>query len=225
MDRPDFTIRTKQDLKDAVERLGFLPFFANSLPGLSVEEHTAPELWFSDDEGPWEWKGPVIRESKCAYGKFFEKKAAFISGKWFCDFANFRRDGYDFDVLYDDGKASYRDKELFELLDGEAPVLSKALKRKGNYIKGGKKGFETMITRLQSECYVLISDFVYAKDRYGQEYGWGIAQYSTPEKFMGKSFAETVYKRTPKESYQRILEHLKSLMPDIEQKRIEKFLL
>lgn len=28
-----------------------------------MEEHTPPELWFVDGvEGPWEWKGPVIRE-------------------------------------------------------------------------------------------------------------------------------------------------------------------
>ena len=51
------------------------------------------------------------------------------------DFANFRRDGYDFDALYDDGLANYRDKELCELLERESPILSGELKRKGNYRK------------------------------------------------------------------------------------------
>ena len=100
-----FTIKTKQDLVDAVERCGFLPLFENSIPGFSVEENVDPAIWFGSEEGPWEWKGPVIRETGCAYGKFFEQKAAFISREWFPDFANYRRDGYDFDARYDDGLA------------------------------------------------------------------------------------------------------------------------
>ena len=56
-----------------------------------------------------------IRETGCAYGKFFENKAVFISKEWFPDFANYRRNGYDFDARFDDGLAAYKDKELFEL--------------------------------------------------------------------------------------------------------------
>ena len=37
-----------------------------------------------------------------AYGKFFDKKSGFISKKWFSYFANYRRDGYDFDALWDE---------------------------------------------------------------------------------------------------------------------------
>ena len=49
-----------------------LPFFANSVEGFSVEEHIDRRLWFTGQEGPWEWKGPLIREYGFAYGKFFE---------------------------------------------------------------------------------------------------------------------------------------------------------
>ena len=77
-DASDFVIRTRADLADAVERFGFVPFFKNRIRGFSLAEHCAPEAWFSDDEGVWEWKGPVIRESGCAYGKLFENKAAFV---------------------------------------------------------------------------------------------------------------------------------------------------
>ena len=223
----DFMIRTKQDMIDAVETFGFLPFFAGSIPGFSIEEHVSDDAWYSSSDGEWkvwEWKGPVIREARCAYGKFFENKAVFISSEWFPDFANYRRDGYDFDARYDDGLASYRDKELFELLDANAPVISKALKAKGNYRKGGRKGFDTMITRLQAECYVLISDFVYATDKTGKSYGWGIAEYSTPEKFFGEDFTSRVYQRSPEESYQRIRGHLHSLFPEIDDKTIRKIL-
>ena len=221
----DFTVQTKQDLIDAVNTFGFVPLFTNSIPGFSVEEHVAPVAWFdSGVDGVWEWKGPVIRETGCAYGKFFEKKAAFISQEWFPDFANFRRDGYDFDARYDDELAEWRDKQLYDLLDQNAPILTGELKRKGDYRKGGKKGFDTIITRLQAQCYVVISDFVYRKDKNGRQYGWGVAEYSTPEKVLGSGFREKVYCRDPAESFQRILEHLKSLLPGTDEKTITRFL-
>lgn len=220
----NFTIKTKQDLVYAVNSLGFLPFFKNSIEGFSIEEHIDPNLWFSEEEGPWEWKGPVIQETGCAYGKFFERKAAYISREWFPDFANYRRDGYDFDARFDDGLASYRDIELFELVENHAPMISKELKKIGNYRKGGKKGFDTIITRLQSQCYVIIGDFIYLTDKSGKQYGWGVAEYTTPECFMGSDFTECVYNRTPEESYVKVFNHLKKILPDVENDVLIKFL-
>ena len=223
--RFDFYIETKADLIDTINACGFVPLFANSVPGFSVEEHVSPRVWFNgNDDGVWEWKGPVIRESGCAYGKFFEHKAVFISREWFPDFANYRRDGYDFDARFDDELASYEDKYLFELLDANAPILSKRLKALGYYRKGGRKGFDTGITRLQEQCYVLISDFVYERDRYGRPYGWGVAEYATPEVFMGKDFTDKVYSNTPLESYQRILNHMKELLPDVDETTIRRII-
>ena len=39
----------------------------------------------------WEWKGSVVREGGCTYGKFFAGKAGFISLEWWPDFCNWRR--------------------------------------------------------------------------------------------------------------------------------------
>ena len=227
MSKFDFSIQTKADLIGAINKFGFVPFFTNSIPGFSIEEHAAQDAWYDSADGSWkvwEWKGPVIKETGCAYGKFFENKAVFISREWFQDFANYRRNGYDFDARYDDGLAAFRDKDLFELLDESAPVLSKDLKEQGNYRKGGKKGFETIITRLQAQCYVVISDFVYQRDKHGKPYGWGVAEYSTPEKFIGDDFTDRVYERTPEDSYQRILNHLKELLPYTDEEVIRKIL-
>ena len=224
----DFTINSMQELIDLIDTAGFVPFFENEIEGFSLEEHIGPGCWYNDgDNGfweAWEWKGPVIRKMKCAYGKFLRNKAMYISPKWFPDFANYRRDGYDFDARYDDGLASFYDKQLFDLLDENAPVMSKQLKQIGDYGKNGRKGFDTMITRLQKQCYVVISDFRYAVDKEGNEYGWGIAEYSTPEKFLGSKFSKAVYKRTPEESCQRVLEHLRKILPDADPKQIEKIL-
>jgi len=62
-------------LEELILQVGFLPFFRNEISGFSVEEHTPRKLWFSNHEdGPWEWKGPVIRNGNCAYGKFLTGK-------------------------------------------------------------------------------------------------------------------------------------------------------
>ena len=39
-------LHSADDLIAAVEEYGFLPFFQNEIPGFSVEELCAPELWF-----------------------------------------------------------------------------------------------------------------------------------------------------------------------------------
>ena len=221
----DFTIHTKQDLKDAVEAFGFVPLFRNSIRGFSAEEHTAPEAWFPEEgEGLWEWKGPVIRELNCAYGKFFEHKAAFVRRDWFRDLANCRRNGYDFDARFDDGMASYADKTLFDLIEGQEPVLSKELKRLGDYRKGGRKGFDTCIVRLQEQGYVVVSDFVYQTDRFGRPYGWGVAEYSTPERFLGGEFRDHVYDRSPERSRERIYAHLKDILPQAGEEELRRLI-
>lgn len=219
-------IRTKKNLTDAIEKYGFVPFFTNLIDGFSIEEHVLQDLWWNGPDGwkVWEWKGPIIKELKCAYGKFFDKKAVFITKEWFYDFANYRRDGYDFDARFDDGLASYREKELYDLIKENEPITSKKLKEIGNYKKGGKVGFETLITKLQEKCYIVTSDFVYLRDKNGNPYGWGVAEYSTPEKFFGKTFASKVYKRSPEKSYERLFNHLKEILEDVEDDDIKRLL-
>lgn len=211
-------MRTKKDLTDAVQRLGIVPFFKNSVKGFSIEENVDPSVWFADGDGVWEWKGPLIRSIGCAYGKFFENKAAFVSREWFCHLANYRRDGYDFDALYDDGLASRKDKELFELIDANAPVLSKELKLLGGYVKGGKKGFDTVLNRLMYRCYVITDDFVYQVDKKGNTYGWGVAAYTTPERMMGEAFTENVYGVSPGESRMKLVRHIARIAGTDEEK-------
>ncbi|MCR5671794.1 MAG: hypothetical protein K6G10_12375 [Butyrivibrio sp.] len=223
----DFVIRSMEDLIALIDEVGFVPFFENEIEGFSIEEHIDPKCWYGGSDGfwdAWEWKGPVINQMKCAYGKFLKGKAMYISARWFPDFANFRRDGYDFDARYDDGLASYHDKVLYELLDANAPILSKPLKKLGDYGKDGKKGYDTMITRLQKQCYVVISDFKYATDKFGNQYGWGIAEYSTPEKFFGKKFRDNVYKKSPEESYERVLKQFIKILPDADEEMIKRIL-
>ena len=71
---------------------------------------------------------------------------------------------------------------------------------------------------------MLICGFKYKKDKHGKQYGWGVAEYSTPEKFMGEAFTERVYARPPEESYAKVLAHLQKLLPDADEPAIRRIL-
>lgn len=218
-------LQSADDIIQLVQEIGFLPFFENYIDGFSIEENCPPEIWFSDVvDGPWEWKGPIIRSGKCVYGKFFNGKAGYVSLEWFPDFANYRRDGYDFDARYDDGLASYKDKGVYDTIETNGALLSKELKKLCNYRKGGNKGFDTVITRLQMQTYVSIADFVYMQDKYGRTYGWGVAKYSTPEELFGYETVTSAYKREPQESKERMIAHLSRILPDASESQILKLI-
>jgi hypothetical protein len=212
-------------LLSTVERLGFLPFFANEIEGFSIEEHCPVELWFAPDrDGPWEWKGPAARSGRCVYGKFFGGRAGYVSLEWLPDFANFRRNGYDFDARFDEGLAQYKDREVYAAIQENGKILSKRLKQLCNYSKDGNKGFETVITRLQMQTYVTAGNFVYMRDKYGKPYGWGVAEYTTPEALFGYETVTGAYASPPEESRARILDHLAFLLPRASDDELEKFI-
>jgi hypothetical protein len=95
-----FRIRSWQELVNWVNEVGFLPLFANTVPGFSAEEHVHRWSWWTGDreQDPWEWRELIAHSRQVAYGKFFNQKAGFISQEWLPVFANYRQDGYDFDA-------------------------------------------------------------------------------------------------------------------------------
>ena len=109
-------IHTVDEAIEYINEVGFLPLFKNDIPGFSLEERTVPEYWWCDDQqkDPWMWRAVIARRHDIVYGKFFDKKAGFISKKWLPAFVNYRRDGYDFDARYEDGKASNRHKKIMD---------------------------------------------------------------------------------------------------------------
>ena len=93
-----------------------LPFFKNEIEGFSAEEHTSNRYWWTGnkEQDPWEWCEIIARSGEVAYGKFVHKKAGFISKEWFPYFANYRRDGYDFDARWEDGLTNMRCKKIMD---------------------------------------------------------------------------------------------------------------
>lgn len=225
-------------LEALVLKLGFLPFFKNEIPGFSVEEHTPSKLWFSDEaDGPWEWKGPVAGNGKCAYGKLFGGKAGFVSMDWFPELVNYRRHTY---PLNGDNTQS-KTKLIYDTVVEHNSLLSKEIKALCGYKKQRSKrfepveawesktvkevsakgeGFDTVMTRLQMGTWLVVADFEYQYNKQLQPYGWGIARYTTPEALFDESVVYACNNHSPEESKQRLSEYLSNLLPEATQSQI-----
>ena len=92
-----FEIHDQMGMMDLIQEIGFLPLLDSGIKGFSAEEMADDEcryVVFPDggwDWPLWKWKGPIVTESPCVYGKFFAQKAGFVSRDWWPDLYNYRR--------------------------------------------------------------------------------------------------------------------------------------
>ena len=206
-----FTVHSREDLLRLVMHVGFLPFFSNSLPGWSLEEHADPAIWFTSEEGPWEWKGQLASRKQVIYGKFFHRKAAFVSPDIFSLLASFRREGMTFQERADDGTVPRNDMLFMNSLTQHPGIRSSYLK----HLLPFSKGFDTVSARLQMQTDVVIQDFVYDIDRHGKPYGWGNAALITADQWLGQDWADRVEDMDPDASMDQLTASLHRLMSDI----------
>lgn len=214
-DDPD-RIQSWEELLDWIDEIGFLPLFKNEIDGFSVEENTSDLYWWTGDpeQDPWEWRELMARSGRVAYGKFFGKKAGFISKAWFPHFANYRRDGYDFDSRWDEELASMRAKKIMDQFTDHAELFSFQLKQQAGFGKGGEKNFDGVVTELQMQTYLIIRDFRQRLNKKGHPYGWPISVYSTPEALWGYDHIASAYSLEPAASRERIVLRLKKHFPE-----------
>ena len=216
-------INSCPQLMDYIQQVGFLPLLYSGIDGFSAEESVSSQCRYHVlPDGGWEWplwkcKGSIITESDCVYGKFFDKKAGFISREWWGDFSNYRRslspspaedsiEGVILDVLRVNGSMITR--ELRAACGFDGPKM--------------RSRFDSYVTRLQMACRVVTEDFVYPRDRHDRPYGWGWALLTTPEQLLGSDASRV--NRTPEQSHERIVKHLKKLHPHVAEKELLKLI-
>lgn len=232
----NYIINSKESLAEAVKKFGILPFFPNYVKGLSIEEMCAPGMLFggNHDEGCWEWKGPVIRKRESAYGKFFQRKAGFISLEVLPDFLNYRRSLVPV-------KSGSTDEMLLEIIRENDSISSTELKQLifGKHrrddpnslpdneislpIVTKRKSLETPLQRLQMGGWIIISDFEYKITKSGERYGWGVARYSTPEVTFPEIMEKEITK-SPAESLEIMVKELKKKISSAKTKSLLKLL-
>ena len=217
-------IRTSDDLIYLVHRIGFLPLFSNAVSGFSVEEHTLAKNWWTGDTAsdPWEWRHILASSDELAYGKFFNQRAGYISKAWFPVFANYRRDGYDFDALFDEGLASNRSKNVMDAFGLTERMESDVLTASDITKRTGEK--EAVITLLQMQTYLIVGSFLQRRNKKGELYGWHIGHYETPETKWGYDYVTSEYPCAPKDSWQKIADQVKKHYPCVTDTQIKAVL-
>lgn len=209
---------TPKDIEHKINQWGFLPFFKGEIEGFSIEEQITPDCWFDDEEGGygvWDWKNDIIIDGDCAYGKFYLNKACFVSMDWFPDLLSWRRSQH---------TLSADERYVLDTVVEHGSLLTREMKKLCGY--GGKhpqrKNFDGTVTKLQMSCHLLTAMFEYNYTRDGRRYGWSVARLCTPEDFFGEERLLTDH--TPNESFTRLTNHLKTILPAATDRQIARIM-
>ncbi len=213
-------ISSAPQMMEAIQEMGFVPLLWSGIPGFSAEEMVDDDcryVVFDDgwDWPMWKWKGPIINEGNCVYGKFFDKKAGYISLEWWPDFCNWRRS------VYPAPEAGSVDEAILLTLQEHGSLITRELRAACGFTGPKMRSrFDAYVTRLQMSCRIVTEDFVYPRDRHGHEYGWGWSLLTTPEQLYGRDACQC--DRTPEASHDRIMAHLREILPQATDKQLLK---
>ena len=216
-------IHTCPELMELIQEVGFLPLLDSGIVGYSAEDMVDEECRYVvfDDGGwdwpLWKWKGPIVQEGGCVYGKFFAGKAGFVSREWWPDLCNWRRSKFPEPM-----EGSIEEAIVLTLAEHESLITRELRAACGFTGPKMRSKFDGYITRLQMATRIVTEDFVYPQDKHGREYGWGWSLLTTPELLFGREACQC--ERTPEESYQRIFKHLCQLLPEATEKQIRKLI-
>lgn len=195
-----------------VNEIGFLPLLSIGMEGWSADELVCDYCRYTirPDGGwewpLWEWKGTIIQESGCAYGKFFKGKAGFVSKEWWPDFCNWRRHRTPYPAV-----GSIEDTILMTLKE-QGSMTTRELRAACGFTGAKMRSrFDSFLNRLQMGCHIVTEDFVYPHDKHGRQYGWGWALLTTPERTLGRDAC--YINRSPEESWKRMMSHLRTILP------------
>ena len=158
------TLTSAEKLEDCIANYDFLPFFSNEVTGWSIEEKTPSRLWFTEEPGPWEWKGPIARQGNFLYGKFFEKRAGYVDRTVFGRFAQIRRSL----PRSRNDKTLARELWLADFMSYGEAVLSPDLKEAWANEFGTTAGLDSALATVQMRTELVIADFEYRHDKEGK---------------------------------------------------------
>lgn len=216
-------VHNATELMDYIQQVGFLPLLYSGIRGFSADEAVDPDCRYVllDDGGwdwpLWKWKGPIVTEGGCVYGKFFNKKAGFVSRDWWPDLYNWRHHAHPAP------SAGSIEETILITLREHGSLITRELRSACGFTGPKMRSrFDGYVTRLQMACRIVTEDFVYPRDKHNHEYGWGWALLNTPEQLLGKEACHC--DRTPEESLERMLNHLSHILPRASEKQLENLI-
>jgi len=218
-------VRDQEGMLSLIQEFQLVPFFVNIIPGYSIEEHTPPELWFTDENlGPWDWKIECIQSGDVAYGKFlYGGKAAFATVDVYREIINWRRSLPKY-------KLSPDQKKVLDYIEEHGSVSVSDVRQ----LMGLKKAAaDALLAKIQMQTRIITGDIarVYrgADLRYN---GWQRSSFCTPEAlFEEMDFPFPGYKPrtlksslTPAQSLEFLKDTVRNVCGDVPDKVLMKIL-
>ena len=205
-------IYSAAQLMELIQQIGFLPLLDSGIRGFSADDAVTEDCRYvvlpdgGWDWPLWKWKGEIVTEGNCVYGKFFAGKAGFVSRAWWPDFCNYRRS------RHPPPQEGTIEEAILATLAGQGSLITRELRAACGFTGPKMRSrFDGYVTRLQMACRIITEDFVYPTDRHGHEYGWGWALLTTPEQLLGIDGSRC--ERMPEESYERLKAHFRQIVP------------
>lgn len=218
-------VRDQEGMLSLIQEFQLVPFFVNIIPGYSIEEHTPPELWFTDENlGPWDWKIECIQSGDVAYGKFlYGGKAAFATVDVYREIINWRRSLPKY-------KPSPDQKKVLDYIEEHGSVSVSDVRQ----LMGLKKAAaDALLAKIQMQTRIITGNIarVYrgADLRYN---GWQRSSFCTPEAlFEEMDFPFPGYKPrtlksslTPAQSLEFLKDTVRNVCGDVPDKVLMKIL-
>ena len=219
------TVTGPEAMLQAIKEAGLIPFFANPIPGYSIEEKTPPGDWFTGESlGPWDWKIYCVQSGEIAYGKFlWGGKAAFATVDVYRELMNWRRSQPRYAPTADQ-------QRVLDLIERQGSVGVRDVRE----LLGIKKGAaDSLLSRLQMQTRVITGDIerVYRGAELRYE-GWQRSSFCSPESlfeeeefpfpgFVPRSLRSA---HTPEESLEYLMDTIHRAAPSATRAQMEKML-
>ncbi len=195
-------------------------FSLNRFYGDAVVAHTG-----DPETDPWEWRIRAVTECHdLAFGKFFFRKSGWISREWMPCFIVVRRGTASCEELYEEGRLSHLEKEIFCSITARGTAALHDIKADIGCSKAVASRFDTALTSLQDKLLMMICGEQQKLSKSGEPYGWPSTCFCTPERFFGPSLSDEVAGLASEEARDRITEQILRINPAADQKKISRFI-
>ncbi len=202
-----------------------IPFFSNPIPGFSVEEHTRPELWFTEENlGPWDWKIACIQSGDIAYGKFlWGGKAAFATVDAYREIINWRRSLPKYKPTSDQQK-------VLDYMEEHGSVSVPEVRK---LLGVPKAAADALLARIQMQTHIITGDIARVYRGADLKYsGWQRCSFCSPEAlfeemdfpFPGYTPRTLKSSLSPAESLEFLKETVRTVCGDVPDKVLMKLL-
>ena len=206
-------VRDWESMLRLIRTYRFIPFFANAIPGYSIEEHTLPECWFTSESlGPWDWKIDCIQSGDVAYGKFLcGGKAAFATVEMYREIMNWRRSLPKY-------KPSADQQRVLDYLEEYGSISVPEVRKLMGVTKSAA---DALLAKIQMRTRIIIGDISRVYRGPDLKYsGWQRSSFCTPEAL----FEEMSSSRTPAQSLELLKDTVRRNCGDVPDKVLMKIL-